>query len=148
MREYLIYLRKDAISQGNAESYYKLWAQNLSENDIIAREINDCRRVWLFFFYCLVEQCRDLESEVMRNRFAHETRTMMIHCLSLERSNALYNLKIPWFHAADQFPLHYCAIDIYPSINKRLVNLLELFQFQTNEILQYFQPIWDISFSY
>ena len=65
---------------------------------------------------------------------------MLIHCLPLDRANALYNIRIPWFQEKErQYSLN--PVD-EPSINKRLVYLVNLFGFKETAIIEYLQPQW------
>ena len=137
VREYIISLTL-SMSEEELSMFYENWAQSLHINDSRAKFINDCRRIWLFFGYSLVNKCRNSVEEEMqiRTRFRREIRLMLIHCLPLDRANALFNMRIPWFHEGDR--QYFVNTTYEPSINKRLVYLMNLLEINEASITRYF----------
>ena len=139
IREYMINTMKFSIENDNIIPFAATWAKKLRINDPVSKAINMFRRVWLFFFYSLFNRCDVVEIQA---GFYHQTRTVLLYCLPLDRANALYNLNIPWFAVENK---NESPNPTYvPSINKRLVSLIHLFNIDEPAIIDFLHPTWSI----
>ena len=110
----------------------KNWAKSLRDNlyDTNAIYINDCRRIWIYF-YKRLSKFTSLKEINLSDSWYRKVRTMLVYCLPLDKANALYHLRIPWYRDPRSKP-EGIAENTRPTQSQKIHYLIEHFRLDTD----------------
>ena len=124
-------LREEQIitmADSNFWQWSILWVQNLKLGDDAARYFNHLRKIWISFFKRLSEKAQANEI-ILSKEWERRVRVMALHCLPMDKANALYMLRSPWYSDPERKPTDIAAFTYSdPSRSRKIVYLLQFFE--------------------
>ena len=143
--QYFTVLRQELINRMAGLDFWQwsvLWAESLHNGDEEATYSNDLRRIWVLFFKKL-SRFAQVNKINLDARWEHRVRTMLVHCLPMDKANALYNLKRPWYGEGDEVPIW--LINPRNTQSSKIRFLIKYFElFGAHDIAPFLTPVFEL----